>query len=268
MSSSGIRAHSFNPHHRAIGAIDAAIRKLDTDLRGLARRTDMYPAEKVKRESEIRAAGLASIEAARKQLVAAVAEDRETAKYTEPAPSGEALTRRAYYAQQAASELAGLAPRDALALVQSVAAAGDDERSREYVRASRGVLSRSDPAAWKTLELKVEPRDVKMHRSFGAAVKSVEDNMSWADRWISESTANAGKVSQAEKEGREDPEQDPLRLRQLHLWLDGARKGAAVALERSAAAQDGVEPAAWAQRGAEPAAASGDGAASGAGDGS
>jgi len=147
MSSAGIRNHNFNAHHRAIGAIDAAIRKLDVDLRGLARRSDMYPAEKVKREGEIRAAGLANIETARKALHAAVTEDRETAHYKEDAPGGEDLTRRQYFATQAANELAGLDPRDALALVESVVKAGDDERSREYVKASKGVLSRSDPGA-------------------------------------------------------------------------------------------------------------------------
>ena len=250
-----VRNHSFEPHHRAIGAIDGAIRKLDSELRALARREGLYPAEKVRMEADIRLKGTAAIEAARKALHAAVAEDRADAHYTEPAPTGEGLARRQYYATQATAELAGLSARDALALVESVVKAGDHERSREYVRASRGVLSRSDPAAHKGFDLATEPRDVKMYRSFGAAVKSVEDRLGWADKWISESTANAGKVSQAEKEGREDPEQDPLRLRQLHMWLDEARKDAVVAFERNAAAQDGIEPAAWARPGAEPTAA-------------
>jgi len=93
--------------------------------------------------------------------------------------------------------------------------------------------------------MKVAPKDERMHKSFAAAVAAVEQRMPSMDRYVGESVAKAGQVSEAEKEGREDPDTDPMMLRQLHLWLTGAREDATKAFEAKAVEQEGpptVEP--------------------------
>ena len=239
-----IRNHTFTRHRRAVAAIEKAVGDLDRDLRGLARRQDLYPGERLQQERAARQQAEAAIRTARVELVEAIADSKRLATYAPDAPVNPDRVR--YYQEQARAELAGMRPDQQLTIVQQVVASGDRERAAEYIRAARGPLTNSEHASeLRKLERQVEPQDAKLHRSWEAAIATVESNVPWLDRWVEEDLSSAGRVSSAVKAGLE-PEV-PLDTGKISKWLPRVEHEASQMFTRSAAEQDGVEPPVWAQ---------------------
>lgn len=225
MSARHIKSHSFKAHRTAATAVADAIRKMDEDIRALHRRQDLFPAEQDRRIAEAKAAGTAKVRQAQATLRAAIAEDRQESRYADAAPSADEAARRTYYATAAMAELAGLGNRDeVLATVKRVVDSGDHERAREYIRAAGG---RADASALTAMERLVEPPEARMHRSFAAAVDTMEYEAARFDAYVEQHLARAGVISDDVKQGLAPEE--PLSTRQLSLWLDALpeRTGAA-----------------------------------------
>jgi hypothetical protein len=270
MSSASIQAHSWDRHSRSVTAIIGAIRGLDTELRGIARNPQLQPGDRQRAEREARSKAEQTIRAARAALVQAVEEDRRAAVYADQ-PDAAAVARRSYYAGQARADLDGRRGDEALTLCRLVAASGDRERLAEYVRVARPALQQAGKASdLGALQRAAMPDEEKQHRAFGKAVESVEFNLPWLDKHVSDLLPQAGRLSEAQVKGWE-PEPPELEPRAVFLWGDRVRREAVVAGARARAELDGVEPPAWArpERRDDPApAAEADGAGGAAGEAS
>lgn len=245
MSKAYITNHRFTRHQRAINNMAAAAQKLDRELKELARRTDLYDGERRQREKAIRDEAGATIHAARQAIVKAIEEDKAGARFVD-SPTGTELQQRAYWAQAAVQDLAGLTGEAALAVVRQIVESGDHVRGMEYVRAARAVALQSGQAGQlKALELQAETKDQQAHRAFAQAVEAVEAQLPWLDQSVAMLVRDAGQVPYEVKEGLA-PEQ-PMSTRVLSLWLSDAERSASVALERSLAASAGRPVAEWAR---------------------
>lgn len=210
-------------------AAKAVISKLDTDLRALDRRADLYDHERTQRKADARRDAEAELRKLRAEMAEHLAEHRSwSTTHTDSPPSGEDAQRRAYYSTRAQAELAHLTEADALALVQRMAATGDLERGQEYVAAARG---RVPAGALRALERQVESVDTAGARYWGAAVDAIDTQLGWFDRHVANLMDQAGNVT---AEVERDPQtgaplpwpgdrapEAPINTRVLDLWASG-----------------------------------------------
>lgn len=201
---------------KAARAVADAITKGDSAIRALQRRQDLFPAEQDRRIAEARQAMEAEVREHAQALDAKIAEARKEATYADEAPDAEEAARRTYWATAAMVELSGLtSPTDVLARVQAVAASGNAEQAREYVRAATG---RAPAQALGVIQRQVEPPEARMHRSFAASVDTMEYHAANFHRWVGEHMQRAGFISPEAKAGLA-PEEG-ISTRQLALWID------------------------------------------------
>jgi hypothetical protein len=239
MSVDDIKRHTFGDYRRAVAAIGDAVTGLDRELRAIARRADLFPAQRDELVRAAQAKAASATQSAREQLAGAVAADRLAGRYVDK-PEGEALTRRLYYATAAASELSGMRPDVALTLITGIAKSGDHEKAREYLRAARPVLADTVHAVEaKRLEMAIAPVEQRMHSSFSAGIDAVERNLPFLDRHVAELTAQAGRMSDAERDGL--VLEQPVDPRRLDLWLVRTQQEAGQAVQSRAAQQDSAD---------------------------
>ena len=241
MTASDLRAFDANQRLRAAHAqIKKALGDLDRELRQVERRGDLYDGEKRERAAKLRDDAQRAIRAGRAEMDAIVAEGRRVARLAPHAPSGEELQRRAYYAQRAASELGGLGPDEALAIVQRVVDGGDPEAAQEYVVAARPIAARAARNAdLLRLERAVEPKEAKVKRAMGAAMDTLAGQNAWFDGHLTDAVERAGQVPQAVREGREA--EQPMDTRRVDLWLGNTEQKMVDTFETSFGAGDGAE---------------------------
>ena len=215
-----IRLHSFQPHRRAVQAIDQTLQQLDRDLRSLARRQDLYPGEKTQRQLELRRQAEAQLRQHRRELADHITASKALANFGPPAPSEQ--EHRLLVAAQA--EVAGLLPDQQLEVARQAVATGDMERARAVVRAARPALlnDRDHGVEFRRLELACERGEVKVARAFGRALEAYEGHTAWLDEAITDLLPRAGIVSPAVRDGM--AVEEPLSTRAVGLWADGAEK--------------------------------------------
>lgn len=224
-------------------AARAVLAKLNTDLRALDRRADLYDHERTQLKAEARAAAEATVRKHERDQREALAEYRSwSTQHTDDPPSGEEAQRRGYYSVRAQAELAHLPEADRLALLQRMAATGDKERGQEYVAAARGLVP---PGALRSLERQVESEGTAGARHWGAAMDAVQGQLDTQHAYIAKLLERAGNVTA-------DPERDPrtgaplpwpgghapeapLDTRILDLWAQGLSGHAGQAFEASKA---------------------------------
>lgn len=224
----------------AHAAAKKAITDLDKAVRSMERRTDLYPAEKTQRVTKLREEAQRAIRAARDEMSAIVAEGKKVARSAPDMPSADEIARRAYYAQRAASELAGVDARTALAVVQRLVDSGDTEAAQEYAVAARPIVAGSGQAGeLARLERAVEPTESKVKRAMGAATDSLAYQSGWFDGHLEDAMERAGMLPEAVREGRE-PEQ-AMDTRRVDLWLTSTQQKMVEAFDASFEASEGQE---------------------------
>lgn len=219
-----IERHSWKPYQDALAGITAALSKMDGDLRALARRQDLFPEERQRREYEAREAGKAAVTAARARLTNALTADRERCRYVERMDA-ETVARRSYCAQIAAADLQGMGGAAALQMAQNLVDAGDTERAAEYVRASRVSAEQAGlTATWAGLQRAVTPPEAKAVTALSAALDNLEANTYWLDRNIDSAQGQAGHISEQARKGLET--ETALDTRVVSMWMDRAARDA------------------------------------------
>ena len=222
----------------AHAAAKKAITDLDKNVRMLERRSDLFPAEKAERIGKLRDEAQRAIRAARDEMTALVAEGKKVVRSAPDMPGPEAVARRAYYAQRAASELAGVDAGTALAIVQRMVDGGDAEAAQEYALAARPIAARGGRSGeLARLERAVEPAEAKVKRAMGAAMDTLDFQVAWFDGHLDDAMERAGQLPQAVREGRE-PEQ-PMDTRRVDLWLTGTQTKMVEAFDQSFEADGG-----------------------------
>lgn len=245
MSKNTLTAFTWQRHRDAVTALRKALMDTDSRMKAVDRRSDLFPGERDAQKTELLSKGMEAVRAARAELGNAVADSVAAGRWAEPAPSGETLTRRAYYAQQAANELAGHEPASVLAVVGQVVASGDLERAREYVRASRGMAAQAGLTAdWHELEARARSTDEKVHAAFLAAHSAVEASLYWVDRDIDNLTKNLGVTHPDVVAGLMN--EPGLDTKVLLLWQHDAEKAALRVYAASMAEQNGEPVPDWA----------------------
>lgn len=254
MSINSIKAHSWDRHREAAVVVRDAATRLDSELRAIARRADLHPAGRQQLEAEARQKAAATVAAGRQQLLEAIGRDREMARWVDK-PEGAELALRSYWATAAGQELAGLTPADAHALVESVVKSGDQVRAREYIRAARGALTGTHAAELAAMAAAVRPEEERAARSMNAAVDAMEVQVGWLDTFTSDLLKEAGRMSDAQRDGLEADE--PMSGRIIDLWVNDYA-GAAVHAFNASADQQAADAAGRVDTGGSAAAASGE----------
>lgn len=263
MTKASIRIHAttaMKRYERTAARVAADLAKIDSEAKALARRTDLYPGERQRMQQDLEQRAQDVVRVGKQTMRQHLAEDRQRARYVE-ALDAETVARRSYFAQVAATDLAGTNGPGAVAMIRNMVDAGDLERAREYGRLARAqVADLHDSVELAQLLTRAQPEDAKAHNSWAAACDAIDDHLFWFDRNLDDVAAQVGRVDPEVQAGRATEE--PLNTRGVTLWARGADERAAAAFSARAAAQEAVDPVGDAMSGGEPV-----GAAQGAQDG-